>query len=103
VHAANWFGLVAPARTPEAVVTRLADALAAIVASPSFQEELRTRGAEVLVVTQSDFARFLDTERTRWSTAVGLVLYAQAAQEALAETSVFDRLRSKIGRIIPGL
>lgn len=70
VHAANWFGLVAPARTPEAVVTRLADALAAIVASPTFQEELRTRGAEVLVVTQSDFARFLDTERTRWSTAV---------------------------------
>jgi cell division protein FtsA len=39
----------------------------------------------------------------RWSTAVGLVLYAQAAQEALAEISVFDRLRSKIGRIIPGL
>ena len=42
-------------------------------------------------------------ESPRWSTAVGLVLYAQAAQEALAEISVFDRLRSKIGRIIPGL
>ena len=42
-------------------------------------------------------------ESPRWSTAVGLVLYAQAAQEALAEISVFDRLRSKISRIIPGL
>ena len=30
-------------------------------------------------------------------------ILAQAAQEALAEISVFDRLRSKIGRIIPGL
>jgi cell division protein FtsA len=42
-------------------------------------------------------------ESPRWSTAVGLVLYAQAAQEALAEISVFERLRSKISRIIPGL
>jgi hypothetical protein len=42
-------------------------------------------------------------ESPRFSTAVGLVLYAQAAQEALEDISIFDRLRSKIGRIIPGL
>lgn len=42
-------------------------------------------------------------ESPRFSTAVGLVLYAQAAQEALEEISIFDRLRSKIGRILPGL
>jgi len=42
-------------------------------------------------------------ESPRYSTVVGLVLYAQAAQEALEEISVFDRLRSKIRRIIPGL
>jgi cell division protein FtsA len=42
-------------------------------------------------------------ESPRWSTAVGLVLYAQAAQEALEEISVFDKLRSKFSRIIPGL
>jgi tripartite-type tricarboxylate transporter receptor subunit TctC len=70
VHAANWFGLVAPARTPDAVVARLAEALAAIVASPAFQQDLRTRGAEVLIVAQPDFHRFLEAERTRWSSAV---------------------------------
>jgi cell division protein FtsA len=42
-------------------------------------------------------------ESPRWSTALGLVLYAQAAQEALEEISVFDRLRSRISKIIPGL
>jgi cell division protein FtsA len=42
-------------------------------------------------------------ESPRWSTAVGLVLYAQATQEALAGISVFDRLRTKISRFIPGL
>ena len=42
-------------------------------------------------------------ESPRFSTVVGLILYAQAAQEALEEISIFDRLRSKIGRFIPGL
>lgn len=42
-------------------------------------------------------------ESPRFSTAVGLVLYAQAAQEALDEISILDRLRRKIGRFIPGL
>lgn len=42
-------------------------------------------------------------ESPRFSTAVGLVLYAQAAQEALDEISVFDRLRRRLGRFIPGL
>ena len=42
-------------------------------------------------------------ESPRFSTAVGLVLYAQAAQEALDEISIMDRLRRKIGRFIPGI
>lgn len=43
------------------------------------------------------------SEHPRFSTAVGLILYAQAAQEAMDQTSIFDKLRSKIGRLIPGL
>lgn len=39
----------------------------------------------------------------RFSTAVGLVLYAQAVQEAMDDISVFDRLRRRLGRYIPGL
>jgi hypothetical protein len=42
-------------------------------------------------------------ESPRFSTAVGLVLYAQAAQEALDEISILDRLKRKIGRFIPGI
>ncbi len=42
-------------------------------------------------------------ESPRFSTAVGLVVYAQAAQEALEEISIFDRVRRKIGKFIPGL
>jgi hypothetical protein len=42
-------------------------------------------------------------ESPRFSTAIGLVLYAQAAQEALADISIFDKLRNRIGRFIPGI
>lgn len=42
-------------------------------------------------------------ESPRFSTAVGLIIYSQTMQDALAEISIFDRLRSKIGRLIPGL
>jgi cell division protein FtsA len=42
-------------------------------------------------------------ESPRFSTAVGLVLYSEAAQAALADISIFDRLRNKLTRIIPGL
>lgn len=42
-------------------------------------------------------------ESPRFSTAVGLVVYAQAAQDALEEITIFDRVRRKIGKFIPGL
>lgn len=70
VNAANWFGLVAPARTPEPAIARLAEALDGIMRTPAFDEELRSRGAELLVVGRADFPAFLEAERTRWSSAV---------------------------------
>lgn len=42
-------------------------------------------------------------ESPRFATAVGLVLYSQAVQEALGETTIFDSIRRRIGRFIPGL
>jgi hypothetical protein len=42
-------------------------------------------------------------ESPRFSTALGLVHYSQATQEALNETTILDRLRRKIGRFLPGL
>lgn len=42
-------------------------------------------------------------ESPRFCTAIGLVLYSQAVQDALGERSIFDRFREKLGRIIPGL
>lgn len=42
-------------------------------------------------------------ESPRFCTVVGLVLYSQAVQDALEDISIFDRVRRKIGRMIPGL
>lgn len=40
----RWFGLVAPARTPPAVVSFLSQKLAAIVAEPEFRRRLNEIG-----------------------------------------------------------
>lgn len=42
-------------------------------------------------------------ESPRFSTVLGLVLYAQALQEAQEDTSIIDIVRTKILRFIPGL
>ena len=69
----------------------------AALASDVFGVPARTANARPFMGPSALF------ESPRFSTVVGLVLYAQAAQEALEEISIFDRLRSKIGRFIPGL
>lgn len=42
-------------------------------------------------------------ESPRFSTAVGLVLQAQALDDQFGQVTVLDRLKRRIGRIIPGL
>lgn len=43
----NWFGVFAPARTPEAIVGRLADEMQRMAAAPAFREQIRAQGAVV--------------------------------------------------------
>src|SRR5438105_12749385 len=57
-----WNGLWAPARTPPAVVEKIAHDLAQIVATPDMRERLTRLGAEPMAMTSAEFARFVRTE-----------------------------------------
>ncbi|MDF3832162.1 tripartite tricarboxylate transporter substrate binding protein [Cupriavidus basilensis] len=65
-----WFGLVAPAGTPPAIVARLQKTVAGILAEP----EVKTRLAELGGVpggdTPAHFGKFIDAERARWARVV---------------------------------
>jgi tripartite-type tricarboxylate transporter receptor subunit TctC len=60
----SWFGLFAPAGTPEAIVRKLATAVTRIVDDPGFrQRNLVSLGLEPAVNEPGDFARSIRQER----------------------------------------
>jgi tripartite-type tricarboxylate transporter receptor subunit TctC len=65
-----WWGLFAPARTPTAVVNTLAKAVEAAAKDPDYKKQLDVLGAQPLVSTPEQFARYVAEEVTRWGQVV---------------------------------
>jgi tripartite-type tricarboxylate transporter receptor subunit TctC len=61
-----WFGLWAPARTDSAIITRLSDALVAILAQPAMRDRLNTQGFVAAPLPAEPFATFQRDELARW-------------------------------------
>jgi tripartite-type tricarboxylate transporter receptor subunit TctC len=61
-----WFGLWAPARTDSAIITRLSDALIAILAQPAMRDRLTTQGFVAAPMPTTPFAAFQRDELARW-------------------------------------
>jgi tripartite-type tricarboxylate transporter receptor subunit TctC len=66
----GWFGIVAPAKTPPAVVAKLNAALVAELKQPSVVERIRALGAEPMPQTPEEFAAFIVREVDRWTKVV---------------------------------
>ncbi len=66
----QWYGIIAPARTPEAVVQRLAAEAAVAVRTPAVQERFAADSAIGVGSTPAQFAEFIRTEQARWSEVV---------------------------------
>jgi tripartite-type tricarboxylate transporter receptor subunit TctC len=58
----GWFGLLAPAGTPQAVVARVHQAVAGALADPEFRAQLARQGFEPVGSTAQAFARQLDRD-----------------------------------------
>lgn len=64
------YGLFVPARTPQAVVDKLADIARAAVREPAVVEALAKLGFEPLSLAPADYARRLAAEREYWGPVV---------------------------------
>lgn len=62
-----WYGLLAPARTPVAIVNQLSTELAKIVNTPDVREKLLALGIEPVGGTPAEFAEHLKREIARWT------------------------------------
>lgn len=69
-EAITWFGILAPAGTPDAVVQKLNTAINAALAEPDVAEKLRSEGGDVLGGSAKDFGQLLQAEVPRWAKIV---------------------------------
>jgi len=66
----GWFGLLAPAGTPEPVIKRLADAVTDIGKSAEYRERVTKMFSEPATNTPAEFAAVIAAETARWGEVV---------------------------------
>jgi tripartite-type tricarboxylate transporter receptor subunit TctC len=66
----NWFGLVAPAKTPKAIIAKLNDAANRALKEPDVAQAIQGPGNIIGGGTPDQFATFVGGETTRWSKVV---------------------------------
>ena len=66
----GWFGWLAPARTPQAIVTRLNSDIVKALRSTETQDRLITQGSEPVGNTPREFAALVSAERDKWAQVI---------------------------------
>lgn len=64
--ATNWYGLLAPAKTPAAIVNRLNRDFVAALNSPDVVKQLHARGIDPAPSTPAEYVSFVHSEQKRW-------------------------------------
>ncbi|HEX9431320.1 MAG TPA: tripartite tricarboxylate transporter substrate-binding protein, partial [Burkholderiales bacterium] len=62
-----WFGLMAPAGTPPAIIERLNRETVKILAQPEVRKKLNDLGLDVIPGTPAEFASAIEREMPRWA------------------------------------
>ncbi|HTV26833.1 MAG TPA: tripartite tricarboxylate transporter substrate binding protein [Xanthobacteraceae bacterium] len=68
--AANWWGIVAPAGTPQPIVDKLHDTIAGLLDSPETKKFLDNEGAAPVHMSAAGFGKFIAAEIAKWGPVV---------------------------------
>lgn len=66
----SWYGLMAPAGTPKAIVTHLQSEIASILKSPDIVQLLKTSGLDAEGTTPEQYAAKIKDDLVRWAAVV---------------------------------
>jgi tripartite-type tricarboxylate transporter receptor subunit TctC len=66
----QWYGLSAPAKTPPAIIKRLADEAARAARSPAVAERFKADDAEAVGSTPQEYGAFVAREQARWKEVI---------------------------------
>ena len=69
-EANNWWGMLAPAGTPPAIVDKLNKAVSAALDAPELQQQFAKEGASVVKMTPDEFGKYIVAETAKWGRVV---------------------------------
>ena len=64
--ATNWYGLLAAAKTPSAIIDRLNREMVAALKTPEVAEGLKSRGIDAAPSSPAEFSAFIRDENAKW-------------------------------------
>ena len=70
VEASAWMGVIAPAKTPPAIIERLNRAFVAAMRDPATVEKLKSQYMDPAPSTPAEFAAFMQEELKRWTPVI---------------------------------
>jgi tripartite-type tricarboxylate transporter receptor subunit TctC len=82
-EASLYYGLIAPAGTPRAIIDRLNAGLRAALVSDDVKRKLSQDGTEPTPGTPEDYAAFIDRDETRWAQLIKFLHIAQEWPEGI--------------------
>ena len=65
--ASNWYGLLAPAKTPKAAIARFNKDVVAALNAPDVRQQLKERGIDAAPSSPEEFTRHVREEEKRWA------------------------------------
>jgi tripartite-type tricarboxylate transporter receptor subunit TctC len=69
-EANNWWGVVAPAGTPPAIVEKLHKEISAVQNSEQTRKQFSIEGAEIVQMSSAEFGTFMVSEMKKWERVV---------------------------------
>jgi len=69
-EAVNWWGVVAPAGTPAAIVEKLHKEITAVQNSEEVQKHFASEGAQIVQMSSPEFGGFIEKEMKKWERVV---------------------------------
>ena len=69
-EANNWWGMLAPAGTPPAIVDKLNKAVSAALDAPELQQQFAKEGASVVKMSPDEFGKYIVAETAKWGRVV---------------------------------
>lgn len=66
----GWLGIVAPANTPAAIVTKLNKTMNEIMDTAEMKAKMSELGADITTTTPEEFGRFVAAEHARWKQVI---------------------------------